>query len=326
MSDGGGGPTARPALSVVTPAFDEAANLPLFHERLVAALGSVDFDWEWVVIDDHSRDGTFRVASALARGDPRIRVFRLARNVGSHAAIACGLDVARGRAAAVLAADLEDPPALIPALVAKWRAGVPVVWAVRRARPDRTLLDRLLSRGYTALVRGVAGLELPPDGADCVLLGEPALGAVRDVREHRVPFFPLVASFGLPHDSVAYDKEPRMHGRSGWTFARKVGLVTDSLTALNDRPIRWAILAALAIGFAGFAYAVIVIANYAFGAPVEGWSSLMVAVLVLNGLQLLVLGIVGAYVWRTLEEVRRRPRYEVEAPTVAVAGDEVPTR
>ena len=103
-----------------------------------------------------------------------------------------------------------------------------------------------------------------------------------------------------------------MHGRTGWSFSAKVGLLIDSITSLNDLPIRWAVVAALLIGFTGFLYAAVVIVNFALGAPIQGWSSLMVAILVLNGLQLLILGIVGAYVWRTLEEVRRRRRYELE--------------
>jgi dolichol-phosphate mannosyltransferase len=289
-------------------------------------LADLQIVWEWIVIDDHSRDDTFQVASALADRDRRVRTVRLTSNVGSHAAIACGIDLARGDAAAVLAADLQDPPSLIPALFGKWREGIPIVWAIRRERPDRGPVGRILSRLYTALVRDVAGIALPPEGSDCVLLGMPALAAIRSARGHRLPFFPLVASLGLPHDVVAYDKVARMHGQSGWTLARKLDLLTDSLTALNDRPIRWAILAALAIGVAGFAYALVVIGNYALGAPVQGWSSLMVAVLVLNGLQLFVLGIVGAYVWRALEEIRRKPRYEIEARRGAAVAENGPER
>ena len=133
-------------LSVVTPAYNEARNLPVLHERLCGVLDGLDLEWEWIVVDDHSRDDTFEVLCGLAAKDPRVRGIRLSRNFGSHTAIPCALDHARGACAAMIAADLQDPPEVIPELLEKWRAGAQVVWAVRAAREGEKASTLLFSR------------------------------------------------------------------------------------------------------------------------------------------------------------------------------------
>jgi polyisoprenyl-phosphate glycosyltransferase len=315
-------PASRGRISVVTPAFNEAANLAIFYERLVDALARSPADWEWLLVDDHSADGTYATACTLAASDPRVRPIRLAANVGAHAAIGCGFDAARGEAAVVFAADLQDPPDLLPRMISAWLEGAKVVWGSRLKRASQNPLRYAATRLHTGIVRAFAGPGFPADGADCVLVGTEALTALKRVRERRVPVFALIASLGLPYQVIVYDRAPRLRGQSGWTLEKKVGLVTDSITALTDRPIRWAIIAAVGIAVAGFAYAAVVTAHYFVGQPLQGWSSLMVVFLVLSGLQLLMLGILGSYVWRILEEVRRTPRYEVEARAEPARPDE----
>jgi polyisoprenyl-phosphate glycosyltransferase len=307
---------SAPVLSLVTPAFNEAGNLSELYRRIVAALAPLNLAWEWIVVDDHSRDDTFAALADLARADRRVVGVRLARNGGAHAAILCGLARARGEAAIVLAADLEDPPEEIARLVDAWRAGAEIVWAARRARPGRSLLERAGSRLFHTALRRMAGLDhLPPSGADFFLAGRRVLEALKETRERNLNVMALLAWLGFRQAAIEYDKGERAHGRSGWTWRAKMKLLVDSVTAFSYRPIRLMSWLGIALAAAGFLYAGVVVVNAIVGRPTEGWSSLMIAVLVIGGAQMLMLGVLGEYLWRTLDEARGRPRWVIEAAT-----------
>lgn len=312
---------AGPTLSVVSPAYREAATLEALHARLGAALDAAGIDWEWVVVDDHSPDETFAVLGAIAARDPRVRGLRLSRNGGPHAAVATGLAHARGAAAVVLAADLQDPPELIPELVARWRDGAQVVWAIRRAPPPGAVADRLASRAFHGLMRRFGGLDgAPALGTDFFLLDRIAIDALGTFTERRANLIALVQWMGFRQTRVDYDKAPRAAGRSGWTLARRIELAIDSATAFSVAPIRWISALGALTALGGFAWAAwIVAAALGTGSAPAGWSSLMVAVLVIGGVQMLMMGVLGEYLWRALEESRRRPRALVEAVTGAAA-------
>jgi len=302
-----------PRVSVVTPAYNESAN-----ERLRAVLDALPepAPWEWIVIDDHSADNTFQVVCALAARDPRVRGVRLARNSGSHTALAYGLHHCRGDCAVVLAADLQDPPEILPDLITGWKNGAQIVWAVRAGREGEAAQTVAFSRLYYWLMRRVVGMkELPPTGADFFLLDRAVLDAFRGFRESNTSILALLTWMGFRQTSISYVKQARVHGRSGWTFAKKLKLVVDSVTAFTFLPIRVMSYGGLLVALAGFAYAVFVIIHALTGSPTEGWSSLMVVVLVMGGIQMLMMGVLGEYLWRALDESRRRPRYLIEAVT-----------
>jgi polyisoprenyl-phosphate glycosyltransferase len=305
----------KPLLSIVTPAFNEAGCLTEFHRRLSAALA--DVEWEWIVVDDHSTDDTFAVLAQLSKADARVRGVRLARNFGSHAAIACGLAQARGDAAVVLPADLQDPPELARELLAPWRDGAQIVWAVRSGPPlDQGIADRAMSWLYHFGMRRVAGLrELPPPAADAFLIDHALIAMLKQCGETHTNVFVLVAWIGGRQASVSYEKQARFSGRSGWTLTKKIELLIDSVTAFSYAPLRAMSALGLLTALAGFIYAVVVAANALAGRPPAGWSSLMVVLLVVGGCQMLMLGILGEYIGRALREARRRPRYLVQETT-----------
>jgi len=167
-------------LSIITPAFNEAANLEAMRTRLAAAVAStVGDDWEWLVVDDHSADATFDVLARLAQADPRVRGLRLSRNSGSHAAITCGLHHVNGDAAVMLAGDLQDPPELLQALVERWRAGAQVVWASRRTQPGETSHAGFASVYYWVMRHVVGMKEMPANGADFFLADRAVIDAFR---------------------------------------------------------------------------------------------------------------------------------------------------
>ena len=305
-------------ISILTPAFNEAANLPRLYERLIGTMSTIGGEWEWVIVDDHSQDETFTVIEALAMRDVRVRGFRLARNCGSHVAITCGLHQVEGDVAVMIAADLQDPPETMEQMMARWRQGAQVVWATRRERPgDRS------HRGFAALyywmMRRVVGLkEMPARGADFFLLDRAVVDAFRRFSERNVSVLALITWLGFRQEFVEYDKQPRTAGQSGWTLTRKVKLVVDSITSFSDVPIRMCTyigLALMLVGIVLLAFAIVLLPQ--LGGGVLLLLSLIVG---LGGLQLVGMGVVGEYVWRALEESRRRPPYLIEA----VAGHRTP--
>lgn len=300
-------------LSVITPAYNEELNLNALYERLQASLDGEAFRWEWIIIDDHSIDSTFAVGEHLAKRDFRVKIYRFSRNFGSHAGILCGLDHAAGDCAVVMAADLQDLPEVIPALVDKWRNGSNVVWAVRAGREGEKSSTLAFAKLYYMLMRKVAGLHnIPAQGADFFLIDRRVLEAVRRLHERNASLFALVAWVGFEQAEVHYDKRARLHGRSGWTLSKKLKLAVDSLTSFTFLPVRWLFAIGIMVAVCGLLYALVVVANALLGHPTEGWSSLMVAVLVLGGSQMIMLEVLGEYLWRALDEARRRPQYIVE--------------
>ena len=301
-------------LSILTPAFNEATNLEALYARVEAATAQLGVEWEWLIVDDHSRDDTFGVIQRLALADPRVRGVRLARNSGSHVAITCGLHLVRGDATVMMAADLQDPPETLAAMLERWKAGAQVVWAVRRQRSGDAS-HAGLAAVYYWLLRRVAGLkEMPANGADFFLADRAVIEAFRQFPERSVSVLALVMWLGFRQEFIEYDKQPRTSGKSGWTLSRKVTLVVDSVTAFSETPIR-------ACTVLGFALLVIALALAAAG--LARWVQndagrlmmLTAAMAGVGGLQLVATGLVGEYVWRALEESRRRPQFVIERAT-----------
>jgi len=306
----------RPSLSVVTPAYNEEDNLPLLYERLCQVLDARVSDWEWIVVDDHSSDSTFGVVSSLTNHDPRVRGLRFSRNFGSHTALTCGLHQARGECAVIMAADLQDPPEVLPILLDEWKGGSHVVWAVRGQREGEKVSTVAFSRLFYLLMRQVVGLRaMPSTGADFFLIDRKVIEAFCQFAESNVGIAPLIAWMGFRQSSITYDKQARLHGSSGWNLEKKLKMTIDSVMAFTYLPIRLMSYLGIIVSLVGFVYAGIVIIHSLAGTPVPGYPSIIVAILMLGGVQMLMTGVLGEYLWRTLDETRRRPRYIIEATT-----------
>ena len=307
-------------ISLITPAFNEGSNLPMLHERLTAVFRQLD--WEWIIVDDHSRDNTFEVIERLVATDPRVRGIRLAYNSGSHLAFTCGLRHASGEVAALMVADLQDPPELLIQMLERWRSGVQVVWAVRRHQPG----DGSGTQLYYWIMRKLVGMnDMPATGADFFLVDRVVIDAFLAAADRHVSIFALMMWLGFRREFIQYDKQPRTRGRSGWTLAKKLKLVVDSIVGFSDFPIWW-------LTYAGVAALVLALVPAVVG--VVAYSGLNAALLLLAalviglfGCHLIALGILGHYVWRGLDAARKRPLYSIEAVAkahdvpAAVAGD-----
>lgn len=303
-----------PKLSVVVAAYNEQGNLPLLYQRVTALdWAALGLEVEFVFVDDHSRDQTPVILRELARKDARVKVLRFAKNFGSHKAFTAGLEHSTGDAAVILAADLQDPPETIPQLLEKWRAGAKVVWAVRGEREGVPLSDKLFARFYYGLMRRFADVQPPREGADFLLVDRCVLEQLRATPEKNTSILLLIQWMGFPQDFITYTKAARHSGHSNWTFSKKLKLAIDSLAGFSYAPIRAASLMGVLFAVSGFVYAIIVAARAIWwGSPVQGWPALMCVVLIAAGAQLLILGVLGEYLWRTYEESRHRPRYIVE--------------
>jgi glycosyltransferase involved in cell wall biosynthesis len=312
-----------PVLSIVIPCFRESENIPILYGRIRDTLTPKGISWELIAVDDHSPDNTFEAAAALAAQDPRVKVVRLSRNSGSHLASLCGIELARGDAAVVMAADLQDPPEVLIDMIRHWQAGDQVVWACRRQRTGVGPIGRLMSQVYyRMLARLVPNETLPPQGADFFLLDRKVVDALAQCRESNFSILALILWLGFRQGQISYDKQARLHGRSSWRLSRKIRLVIDSIISFSHLPLRLISLLGVLVALTGFLYAIYIAISYFWVmAPVEGWSSLMVITLLLSGTQMIMLGVIGEYVWRTLHESRRRPRYNIER---AVAADPQP--
>lgn len=305
---------AFPVLSIVTPAYNEAENLPRLYSRICSLdWGALGFDFEFVVVDDHSTDGSAELIARMAATDPRVRSLRFSRNFGSHAALTAGLEHATGVAAVVLAADLQDPPETIPSLVAAWRGGAATVWAVRGEREGESLRTRMTARLFYLLIRRLTKMSVPPDGVDFFLVDRSVIEALRMIPETNTSLIAQIQWLGFSQSSFVYTKEARGAGRSKWTLAKRIKLSIDWIVGFSYFPIRF--MSTLGISFAvlGMVYAVfLIIRRFIFTVPVEGWTSLISVVLITSGVQLAMLGVLGEYLWRSFDASRRRPRFIIE--------------
>jgi glycosyltransferase involved in cell wall biosynthesis len=297
--------------SIVTPAHNEAPNLLLMHNRLTEALKGID--WEWVVVDDNSKDETFDIITALSKKDKRIKGVRLARNAGSHLAIFCGLELASGECMAVMASDLEDPPELLPEMIEKWRNGSKIIWATRKSPPKKSLIYSFFANFFHIFTRKFIGLSgMPKGGADFFLIDGSVAEHVCRFKEKNLSLFALVAWLGMESTSVVYEKQARVHGRSSWTFRKRTKLVLDTLVSFSHLPLRLMSLIGICSVTIGFALGIEILYNVYFGTPPEGFTFLAIIILFLGGSQIVMLGILGEYLWRTLDEARDRPRFLID--------------
>ena len=299
-------------VSIVVPVYFSSATLgPLLARLRTIAEGRPDLAFEYVMVDDGSGDASFTILRAEAAQDGRVRVLRLSRNFGSNAAILAGLSYARGDCCVVIAADLQDPPELIPELIQRWQAGSDIVLAARRSRDD-PFVSRLFAAAFNRLFRRLVFPDFPPDGFDFLLASRRVARQLVAMNERNSYIFGQIMWVGYQREIVYYDRAAREEGRSRWTIAKKVKYFIDAFTAFSYLPVRAATLLGVLLGLGGFLWAMVVILARLLGwIPESGFAAVMVALLVLSGTQLVVSGLIGEYLWRVLEESRNRPAFLV---------------
>ncbi len=299
----------RDLISIVSPVYNEQDNLRLFYRAIADAVKDHDFDVEMVLVNDGSRDGSEAILQELAASDPRVRVLSFSRNFGAIAACNAGLHAARGDGVVLMSADLQDPPTLIPRFVAEWRKGADIVWGVRETRDD-PFLKTLFARMFYGVIRGLAFPEYPKDGTDCGLFSRRVITVYNLLPERdSSPFFSIFA-LGFEQTQVPYGRQARLHGKSNWTFWRRVKNCIDIVTTFSYFPLRLISATGAIFSTVALIYGLFLIARrFFFGLGGEGWTSLAVLLLFVGGMLALFIGIIAEYVWRIGEHTRQRPRY-----------------
>lgn len=300
-------------LTVVVPAYNEAAVLLSFHARLSRVLDELLLSCDVLYVDDGSTDATWELISNLATGDARVGAIKLSRNFGKEAALTAGLDQVDADAAIVIDADLQDPPELIPALVERWREGFDVVYAKRSARQGETGLKRFTSALFYRSMEQVSDIKVPRDTGDFRLLSRRALDALRQLHERQRFMKGLFTWIGYRQTAVHYLREPRQAGASKWNYWRLLQLAIEGFTSFSTAPLRLATWTGVLASLLAFGFGLWVFGKaLLFGDPVHGYPSLMVVILFMGGVQLLALGVIGEYLGRNYAESKQRPLYFIE--------------
>lgn len=303
-----------PVVSVIVCARNERENLPVLYERLRPVMEGTQVTWEWIVVDDHSSDGTFEWVAQQAARDARIRGIRFSRHFGSHIARTCGLQHSRGACAITIAADLQDPPELIPEFLARWRAGIQVVSSVRTKRPGEKTSTVWFSRLYQGILRHVLPVEAgTPVITGFCLLDRRVVDAYCRLSETHSNSLALIRWMGFRTGFVEYVQERRLHGASNWTLGMKVNLVLDTVTGFGCLPVRLIAVTGLAVFLMGAVAGGCALASACAAVATRPYAALLAVILGLAGMQMIMLGLLGEYLWRTLADARRRPQYFVEA-------------
>jgi len=311
----------RKVLEVVVPVLNEQENLRGFYAELERVFSTElpHLSWRLLFVDDGSTDKSWNLLSEMSQTHPNVRALRLNHNYGAHLAISAGLTCADADAVVVLAADLQDPPALLPKFVREWEGGFKIVWGVRAARKREPFHRRLLSRAFHYLVRRYALPTYPSEGTGSFcLIDRVVVQNLRRMREDFRTIFGLISIQGYPAAEVRYTRQERVHGQSGWTFRRMLRTAIDVFTSYSHLPVRiitWVGIVTSILAFLGVCYQLL---YYYLWGSLRGWTMLFSAVCFFGGVQTLALGILGEYVWRTFHEIKRRPLWYVEEATFEV--------
>jgi dolichol-phosphate mannosyltransferase len=320
-------PLDRPVISVVAPAWNEAPTLPLFYQRTAAVLDGLGEPWEIILVDDGSADDSLEVMRELHARDPRVKVLSFSRNFGHQAAITAGLDGARGEAVVVMDSDLQDPPEVIPALVARWREGYQVVYAQRTSREGETRFKRATASAFYRLIRRIANVDVPVDTGDFRLLDRRAADALRDLGEQHRYVRGLAAWIGFRATGVPYERHARHAGETKYPLKKMLKFALDGITNFSYLPLQLATYAGFLIAGLSVLGVLVAVALRLFGGhALTGQATTLVSVLLLGGIQLIFLGVIGEYLGRIYDEVKARPLYILDESLGLEATDGRPDR
>jgi glycosyltransferase involved in cell wall biosynthesis len=301
----------QPEISVVLPVYEEEANLQILYSRLTKVLLETEPDYEIIFIDDGSHDGSLKLMHEIAQNDSHVLVVELARNFGHQVAISAGIDHARGRGVIIMDADLQDPPEVLPQFIEKWREGHDVVYAVRTNRKEGWLKRTAYNLFYRVLQR-IANIEIPLDAGDFSIMDRKVVDILVSMPERNRFVRGIRSWVGLDQVGVPYTRDARYAGKPKFTFSRLVYLALDGLISFSFIPLRMITLLGFGVSFLSILLAIgYTIQKLTWGLSPPGFATTVVAIFFLAGIQLITIGVIGEYVGRIFEEVKRRPLYVI---------------
>jgi dolichol-phosphate mannosyltransferase len=302
---------SSPTLSIVAPVYDEEILLPEFYLRMVAAIEPLNVPFEIILVNDGSHDNSGQIMDQLHAQDPRVKVVHFSRNFGHQIAITAGTDHATGKCVAVIDSDLQDPPEVIPEMYKQWLAGYQVIYGVRSEREGETAFKRFTASLFYRLIRRITNINLPLDTGDFRLMDARVVAAMKSMREHHRFMRGLSVWVGFKQTGVSYRRDARKAGVTKYPLRKMLRFALDAITSFSYLPLQLATYSGFVI--AGFSVIAIIIAIILriTGSAIAGQATTLVSVLFLGGIQLIFLGIMGEYLGRIYDEVKRRPLYIV---------------
>lgn len=301
-------------LSIVVPVFNEEENIEKFYEETIKVLASLEnLDYEIIFVDDGSSDSTPLLLSRLTQQDGHVRALLLARNFGHQLAITCGMDYAAGDAIVTMDGDLQHPPSMIASMVQKWREGYEVVQTIRLSTDDAGLIKKLTSKWYYKIINVMSDVHIVPGGSDFRLLDRRVLETFKLFREHDRFIRGMMGDIGYRQTTLQFVAPKRFAGKSKFSFHKMLHFALDGITAYSKLPLRISFYAGIVSGL----FSVLLIFHVLYckftGETAPGWATNMMIVCMIGGLQLIFIGIIGEYIGRIFEEVKRRPLYWIRA-------------
>ncbi len=301
-----------PDISIVAPVWNEADSLPEFISRISEALK--DQDWELIIVDDGSTDGSDQILLQEAEKNERIKTVLFARNFGHQIAVTAGMDYSQGNAVVIIDTDLQDPPELIPELIKKWKEGYEVVYAVRSERKGESFFKRISASFFYRLINRITSIDIPLDTGDFRLVDRKVVDVLNSMREHHRFLRGMSAWVGFRQIGVPYERAPRFAGETHYTLPKMIRLAITAITGFSFFPLQVATyLGFFSAALAIIAIIVVVILRLSGNEAFFGQASTLIAVLIFGGVQLISLGILGEYIGRLYDEARGRPLYIVRS-------------
>jgi dolichol-phosphate mannosyltransferase len=297
-------------ISIILPCYNEEDNLDELYSRLSFVMESVGEPYEIIFVDDGSTDNTLNKLIDFCRTEKQCRVFEFSRNFGHQQAISAGLDNAQGDAVIMMDTDLQHPPELIPTLIEKWKEGYEIVYTIRNDPPGTSLFKKMTARIFYKLINTLANVNIPENSADFRLLDKKVVEQLRLMKEKTKFFRGLISWVGFNKCAVYYEASPRHAGKSKYSVWKMIKFAYDGITSFSAFPLHIATALGALVSFFSFLYAVYAIyARFFTNQTLPGWTSVLVAVLFLGGVQLLSLGLIGGYLGKAYEELKQRPSY-----------------
>jgi len=301
-------------ISILIPAYNEQEVLHHLYERLFKLAGETqDYDFEFLFVNDGSRDRTLEIVKTYAKKDPRVAYVNLSRNFGKETAMLAGLDHVTGDATVIIDADLQDPPELIPKMIQYWEEGFDDVYARRSSRDGESWLKKATSAAFYKILQKSTRIPIQQDTGDFRLLDKRCVEALRQIRESQRYTKGMFSWIGYEKKEITYDRDPRLAGETKWNYFRLLDLAVEGIVSFTTAPLRWSTVLGMIVSFLAFVYiAFLVIRTMFFGSDLAGYPSMMAVILFLGGVQLLSLGVIGEYIARIFNETKNRPPYFVE--------------
>ena len=304
-------------ISAIVPSYNEEKNVPLIYKRLTDTLSQISDKYEIIFVNDCSKDSTLSVIKQISEKDSHVKYISFSRNFGHQIAVSAGLDLCKGEAVVIIDADLQDPPELILEMYKKYKEGYKVVYAKRKSREGETWFKKATAKIFYRILAAMTSIEIPVDVGDFRLIDKVVVKHLKNMPEKSKYLRGQISWIGYKQTFVEYHRDARLYGKTNYPLKKMLRLAFDGITAFSDKPLKMAsaigiisaILSLLAIVYA-------LISHFIFDSAVSGWTSLIISVLFIGGVQLITIGIIGEYIARINNDVRNRPLYIIEEENI----------